>query len=316
MLPEVIVLVDEESKRHQVHMNLGDIEIKPSPYMCAVSQFPRIQKVFRYETFKLNVDDTKLTNYVNAKDGIMIFCDYKKWNDKLTTILNNNKRKPVFILLQKNDGRDLKAFTDTIRNFYNTHKRKNLVIYGFDYNRYKLFDPKDLLHNMGMTIDVAKDQFTRMMMNVDRKEFDITSRTIDPKEMMNEFENCTMDMRLWDHFGRIKMVYLSLKVKGYNDTIDTNGWLCTNWRKYKTSIGHGDLWNYSLTRMWTEIIKMAIERYPDWTIAKIFDTFDFMQKGSLFKEFYRSETIFSFKARREWIEPDLKSLASVRNLIQ
>jgi len=316
MLPEVIVLVDNESKKHYVHMNLGDIEIKPSPYMCAVSQFPKIQKVFRYETFKLDVDDIKLTNYVNAKDGIMIFCNYKKWDNKLDMILNNNKDKPIFVLLQKNDGYGLKTFTDTIRNFYNKHSRKNLEIYGFDYDRYKLFDPKNLLHNSGMTIDMAKDNFTKMMMGVNRKEFAVTSRTVDAKEMMDSFENCTMDMRLWDHFGRIKMVYLSLKVKGYIDTINTNGWLCTNWRKYKTSIGHGDLWNYSLTRMWVEIIKVAVDRYPDWTIAKIFDTFKILHKGSLFKEFYKSETIFSFKARREWVEPDLKSLDVIKNIIK
>src|SRR5438046_9672841 len=81
-----------------------------------------------------------------------------------------------------------------------------------------------------------------------------TSTNIPIQLLAKEFQDCTLKLDLWNHYGRLRIVYYSLINYGFKNSIDQNGWLCKNWIKYKTSIGHGNLWHYTLTRFWINIL--------------------------------------------------------------
>lgn len=68
-----------------------------------------------------------------------------------------------------------------------------------------------------------------------------TSMDISIDQMADEFEKCTLLLKMRDYYSRLKIVYYSFCKYGYTITININGWLCSNWIKYKTSIGHGNM---------------------------------------------------------------------------
>ena len=125
------------------------------------------------------------------------------------------------------------------------------------------------------------------------------------KTRRTQFEDNTLPITFWDHYGRLRIVFFSILHYGYKNTIDQNGWLCTNWKKYKHSIGHGNLWNYTLTRFWTNILYCIQRRHKFKTFKELYDRFPKIHYGSLFKDFYSNDIIFSDRARKTWIPPNL-----------
>ena len=133
-----------------------------------------------------------------------------------------------------------------------------------------------------------------------------TESTIPIKQMANEFEQCTLPLEMWNHYGRLKIVYYSLCKYGFTDTINPNEWLCTNWIKYKTSIGHGNLWHYTLTRFWASIIYKLMQSYKNFN--DLYTNNPEIQSGQYFKKFYTDSILFTPYAKTNWVPPNLNQL--------
>ena len=123
--------------------------------------------------------------------------------------------------------------------------------------------------------------------------------------MAQQFQSGTMPLHIWDHYGRLRIVDYSLMKYGYANTIDPNGWLCKHWKSYKTTIGHGDLWHYSLTRFWINIIYNLQTKNKYKTFDELYKNNPNIHTGSLFKKYYSDDVIFTPKARNEWVQPNL-----------
>ena len=78
-----------------------------------------------------------------------------------------------------------------------------------------------------------------------------------------------------------------------------------------TSIGHSELWNYTITRFFIEIIfkiinnNKNIKSFNDiWYSYK----YEFLHNGKIFLDFYSREKLFSENAKNNWGEPDLRPI--------
>jgi hypothetical protein len=143
------------------------------------------------------------------------------------------------------------------------------------------------------------------------------SHHLSTAELVAQFEARTLPIAAWDHAARLRIVAHSLAARGYEDTIRPDGWLCTAWRAYKASIGHGHLWNYSLTRMWAELLWSVMPVVAASATASgkeleggigfdaLWHAHPWMRNGSLHKQYYSAAALFTPAARTGWVRPDL-----------
>lgn len=108
-----------------------------------------------------------------------------------------------------------------------------------------------------------------------------------------------------DHYGRLKIVDYAIMTYGYKGAIDSNGWLCTNWKKYKKSIGHGNLWNYSLTRFWINILYNLQVKNNYKSFDELYTNNSIIHNGKLFQQYYSNDVLFSDNAKNNWVPPNL-----------
>lgn len=289
----IILLTNNEHKKFDFLVELGQ-ERGPttSPYMCMSYS---LYTIFLYQKFNIMVSDDKLIDYTTSRDGIIILVDTV--NEQITrnvsNILNKNITKPILIILQAN---------------YNHNNQLEKLVKSSMHRYYYLPDTKFLTDDSNGI--EAKTWFNSMLKKSQPiPKPKLTSVNIPIKEMADKFVKCTLPLEMWDHYGRLRIVYYSLKTFGIADTISPDGWLCTNWRKYKTSIGHGNLWHYTLTRFWAEIIYILMPKYPNF--RELYNDNPDIQNGSLHQKYYTADVLFNANARIQWVEPNLKTLKTL-----
>jgi hypothetical protein len=133
----------------------------------------------------------------------------------------------------------------------------------------------------------------------------IPSNFLRLEELVKQFVDCELSIKNWSHLNRLRLVYFSLKNFGYDKTIDQSGWLCVSWNKYKNTIGHSHLWNYTLTKFWIDQIFSLVTSNPQMNFAQLYDKYDYLTNGNLHKKYYSNEILFSDKAKYNWVEPYL-----------
>jgi len=289
-MKNVTILIDYETRKSSFLIDCG-MSIQ-NPQLCA-RQTPT--RVFLFQVFGLMINDSKLEKYVNQRDGIVVLIDWNqgqrtaKFVRMMEVITKSPKNLPILIVIENCSATN-------------------------DDEQIKWLRKITTATNLGLIIDNDNDDhfdsvYKKIWFNSQVEKYQpispkITSITITNYEMATQFENATLDLSLWDHYGRLRIVYISLVNLGFEKTVDPTGWLCTNWKKYKTTIGHQHLWHYSLTRFWAEWIYdlMKKNKYADF--EQLYNENKFLHKGSLFKMYYTDDVLFSEKARNVWVPPN------------
>ena len=117
-------------------------------------------------------------------------------------------------------------------------------------------------------------------------------------------------MNDWNHENRLKIVYLHIIRFGYNNCIKIDGELCKNLINYKTTIGHKELWNYTITRFFIELINKIIindKEIDNFNDIWYNEKYEYIKNGKLFLNYYSRERLFSENAKNNFVEPDLKN---------
>ena len=249
-MKHVVVLMDSEVRRSQFLNKLG--RSNPPLYLCRSLTPAEINgfKIFDFEVFGLFTKDNKLDDFIGQVNGVIILVEYENVQyalKRINEIIKISPNKPLLIVVETNNNKNT---CDELKNMCNVKNRKVFYVNYLDQWDNTL-EPKEWFNTILLeeNIKKVKDSST-----IDVNNKDYTSSNIPMSVMASRFEDCVLEMKLWDHYGRLRIVHYSLQRYGYEDTIDQSGWLCTNWKKYKTSIGHGKLWHYTLTRLWTNII--------------------------------------------------------------
>ncbi len=287
---EVLVLIDEESRHSPFLSNLGQ-GVQP-PEMCRVMTADEL-KVFTYETFGLMTPDPKINQFLPSRAGVIIIIQHHNVKRSLLRLIDLVRvipRTPILFVIEKstsvNESYLLSPFLIARwRQVCYTHSTSQI--------------------QSGQIWFTNEIQLSTTPLNsVDNQ----TSLTYTDDDLCHEFQNCTLPMKIWDHYGRLRIVSLSLAIYGLTDTLDLNGWLCVCWKNYKTSLGHGHLWHYTLTCFWARLIHKYMSQRPDLTFEQVYQLLPLLSNGSLYKQYYTDAYLMSPEARQKWIEPDLQAI--------
>jgi hypothetical protein len=299
-MSKVIALVDNEVARYQFLNDFGSIPYSSGLCMIQTPAYTQNIKIFNFEVFGLLTIDTKLNNLIIERDGIVIVISFINQIiiDRIKQIISTNPSTPLLLVFEKNAmfenfQTQKNPFTEEITKHFDVPHRKLVICH----NQYE--NGKNWFYNI-----IKKTKKTE---EIEKTEKTVSlSRTINISEMVTQFENATLPLSIWDHFGRLRIVNYYLTEYGYNKTIDKTGPLCTSWKKYKTSVGHEKLWNYTLTRFWINILHSLHQKHPSLTFTQIYDKYTQIQYGSFFKNYYSEDVLFSQFAKENWVEPNLE----------
>lgn len=245
--------------------------------------------LFVFETYDLMERNEKVNTLIESMDGVLVFVDYTnacKLNFKLTERIQHIKCRPLLVVVN-HCKTDKQLVSSTNTNSF----RVNHIKLG--YNR-----ETDIHSWFANKLGTYKNK---------AKKDILTSKNIEDQEMMTQFQDQTLPLTIWDHYGRLRIVYLSIIHHGIDNTLSTNGWLCSNWKKYKDSIGHGHLWNYTLTIFWVKYIHNLIIKDKPNDFKHLYKNNSDLHNGGLHQKYYTNKTIFSDKARNSFIAPDIES---------
>lgn len=276
---KVLVLVEDEHKEYDILKNLG-ITTHYDKYLsrlCRITstaekEAAKQQKItmYKWEKFGLLVDDNKLVQYAKHVDGVIIIMDTQKSHKRVLSLLSQLHDQIVWTI-----------FTDQNISFQVQQKK----------------------HLFGSS---NKDYFNNQIELAQLKEDIETSQTISNDELIQGFTHGTLPLSMWDHYGRLRIVYLAIVKLGWAKAIDPNGWLCKSWRRYKTSIGHGHLWHYTLTRFWGNLLHDLQKKNKYKNFSELYNdpNNQFLHSGRLFQKYYTNDVLFSDKARKQWVSPN------------
>jgi len=284
-LKSVVVLTTNQQKYSNFLYKLGvDYNSERVRYMCRMPTDDDA-RVFRFEVFHLSNSSTKISNFVqNHQDGLIIIIDNMnpEISQQIKTQVKYNSNKPILLYSEKINLKTLPIWFNNSSNL-------------------RYFSEND--------DDNAKEWFYEKLKNTEQRQQNIThtSHTIPINDLVLQFENTILPLDLWDHFGRLRIVFFYLCREGLK-ALEPDSVLCTKWKKYKTSIGHGKLWHYSLTRFWGLLLWKLYQQNSNKTFEEIYNNTSAIHQGKIFLQYYSEKRIFSQKARDQWVAPDLKSL--------
>eukprot|EP00698_Gefionella_okellyi_P004700 TRINITY_DN14296_c0_g1_i1.p1 TRINITY_DN14296_c0_g1~~TRINITY_DN14296_c0_g1_i1.p1 ORF type:complete len:303 (+),score=31.85 TRINITY_DN14296_c0_g1_i1:130-909(+) len=246
--------------------------------------------LFVWEQFGLFTEDRKLDDHLNSVDGVIVIVSHSTVNaadsyQRLATCLRKIQTRPLLVLVEK-------------LPFFFKEDKAPLQACGKDF---MVCYPAN---------DKLRQQATRSFAALLSTSQKLAKTSLDmlDAEMCELFAKQLLPIGVWDHYGRLRIVYLALTNHGLEDSINPSGWLCSSWQRYKESIGHGHLWNYSLTRFWVELIhRQMSSAAPKTSFAELFAANADWANGSLHAKYYSQDVIFSERARKEWVPPNLVS---------
>jgi hypothetical protein len=131
-------------------------------------------------------------------------------------------------------------------------------------------------------------------------------------EFLAAFERCTLDE--FRHRDHVKIAYLYLRQHPLNESISRvcNGLkaLAAAWGAPVNDLERG--YHETMTQAWVRLVSATISRHG---IAQSADAFceqqPWLMQKSLLERHYSRERLFTWKAKQEFVEPDLAPLHSL-----
>ena len=323
--------MDDENRKSKY---LGDISLGNFTELGLLCRMPTQAEIdnsknFLFEVFGLFTKDQKLTNFLQFHDGIIISIDSKNvqknpnlFISRINNIINENSNIPVATVIDNDDSmtsNTRQTVNKLLEDIIRTDISEIFIVnYSSDLSGLMQSDNiSDVNKWINTTLKKTNNKFNKYKITNNRtndnyvinkrkqikeKTKILTSNTINANTLMRLFDDATLPIDVWDHYGRLRVVWCSIIKFGFEKTIDPKGWLCTAWKRYKTSIGHGDKWNYTLTRFWINIINGIQESAKYRTFRELYKNNPRIHSGKLFLEYYGNE-IFSDHAKNNWIQP-------------
>ncbi len=287
-LNNVIVLADNKNYSREFLKCLG--MSTGSPWLCT-AHVPT--KMFTFQIYGLEESDEKIFTHVKDNAGLIIITTYEEYSklfDRINFYCEKISHIPILIVLENCS----KSNTNEV-NLVNKVNKSNV--------KYELLNEK--FHHTSY-IQGSFGSANMFWFNSLVLEFKpLPKNMLELEELVKQFVNCDLSIENWSHFNRLRLVYFSLTNFGYDKTINQSGWLCVCWNKYKNTIGHSHLWNYTLTKFWIDKIYSLMLDNPQLNFAQLYNNYTFLSDGNLHKKYYTNEVLFTEKARNEWVKPNI-----------
>lgn len=263
-------------------------------------------KIFKYDTYNINVENHKLKTLMLLSDGIIIVINCKSLSnsviDRITNIIREINDKPILIIIEKTVKFDIEF--DPCKLFENitkvNYRRSFLIDYTERIVRLEFDIPKSWFNNQLLTF--------KPILPIISETIKQTSETIKTSELISHFENCSLPLNIWNHYTKLRLIHYSLRIYGFDKTVDQKGWLCTNWKNHEISIGRNYMWNYTMVRFWIYMIYLIQQKHRYKNFKELYNKNLNLHNGAHYKEYYSDDHIFSNNAKNNWVLPNLKNL--------
>jgi hypothetical protein len=284
-LNNVIVLADNKNYSRDFLKCLG--MSSGSPFLCILHIHT---KMFTFQIYGLDEEDSKIFSHVKTNAGLVIIVtkdNYFKLFERIKLYVSNISHIPILIVIEN------------LSNLEQVDKiSKANVRYEFGSQMGEQVSPS---HYIQTGAGYKNMQWFNSCVLAFKP---LPKNILGLEELVKQFVDCELSIENWSHFNRLRLVYFSLKNFGYDKTIDQSGWLCVSWNKYKNTIGHSHLWNYTLTKFWIDQIFSLMLKNQSMDFAQLYAEYKFLSDGNLHKKYYSNEVLFSDKARIQWVSPD------------
>lgn len=286
-MKRVIVLTNNENRKS---IFLQDFEQSKSKLKLKL----KFEFELKFEIFSLWNTDKKLNDYIGIMDGIIIVVDdviMGNISPRIEKIVKNNPNTPMIFVLEVISQRGFPKLQEVVGKLCNEHRRLYII---------------PGARSLGSATTDASTWFGQLVMNaIPQNPSTSTSTTIDASDMANHFQNCTLRLELWDHYARLKIIHYALTKFGLENTAKPNSWLCTHWKKYEMSIGHGNLWHYTLVRFWVLIIDNLRKNHYQ-SFDELYQNNPIIHNDLLYKKYYSDDVILNPRSRIVWFAPNLR----------
>lgn len=288
----MVVLADDKRYSRLFLKWLGENPF--ARYMC--STHLNNADLFTFQIYGLEETDSKIFAHIKSNAGLVIITtkdNYPKLISIIKFYCDNISHIPILIVIENivnnNDFNTIELINKSNVKYHNAYLREENMHWKDNKN-------PNSYDNLGwFNSEVIKFKPTIIPKNL-----------LELEELVKQFVECTLSIENWSHLNRVRIVYFSLKNFGYTNTISQNGWLCVKWNKYKNTIGHSHLWNYTLTKFWVDRIFSLMLNHYHMGFAELYNKYSYLSDGNLHKKYYSNELIFSEKAKNEWVLPDLE----------
>lgn len=131
-----------------------------------------------------------------------------------------------------------------------------------------------------------------------------TQNTMTDAAFMEQFENCTLDPKCFDHVAHLRLAWLYITKAGCDGALEkvTQGLMA-----YTQSLGAADKYNHTLTVAAVKAVNHFINQSKSQDFQAFIEEFprlkfEFM---ALMDVHYNRSTLSTAQARSEYVEPDL-----------
>src|SRR5687767_958294 len=134
---------------------------------------------------------------------------------------------------------------------------------------------------------------------------------------LRSFEDCTLPFEQWKHRAHIKVAYLYLRELPYEQALVK---VRTNIKRYNAATNTPETlergYHETMTVAWMKLVNFTLCEYgPANTADEFLDAQEHLLNRKALRFFYTRDCLISWRAKTEWVEPDLVPLpVSKKNL--
>lgn len=128
---------------------------------------------------------------------------------------------------------------------------------------------------------------------------------LDDSEFISQFEDLSLDPKLFNHLGHLRIAWLYLRLYELNDA---NERVCGGIKAYAESLGAKDKFNLTITDSLVRIMAKRIDKTQSW--EEFLDSNPDLVSDALrvLLEHYSEDVLFSEQAKIELLETDIEPI--------
>jgi hypothetical protein len=287
------------------------------------------KNMFNFDVYNIfDSNDKMIRKNILSRDGIIIILEQINSNiyDILIRIINRNnyynKQQPIMILFDT---------TKCQKKTNMKNKRKLNLYFQFAYNINELLKNQLTIKNKHFPIiSIVKnfipevtciniedqyddknpiDIFIEQLQQNEIKMFNINEYNYQNKQLIREFESLNLPIRLWNHYGKLRLMHNYLLINEYKTLVSNMSILYVTWKKYINHIKQKFTWNYTLFAFWLNILqKLKLKykyKYKYENFVDLCKKYTFITNEFYYKKFYSDELIQTEYAKEYIAQPDL-----------
>ena len=145
----------------------------------------------------------------------------------------------------------------------------------------------------------------------------MTNGTSD-QDFLQAFENCTLPFERWKHRAHLKVAYRYLRELPYEQALAKAR---MNIKRYNAATSTPETlergYHETITVAWMKLIEFTLREYgPAATADEFLDAQEQLLNRKALRFFYTRDHLISWRAKAEWVEPDLVPLPVSRKGLQ